>query len=117
MIDCFRFAFPELFVYSELERRVSADDPESLFYNNNYDNKSPYDRIDSFGDDYDTDANKFLIMSGEKNLRFTLSKSEKDEWNAVTANLRRMAEQRKMADEWNKARSELLARANGKKSV
>ena len=114
MVDCFRFAFPELFIYSELERRVSADDPESLFFDNK---TSPYDRIESFGDDYDTDADKFLIMSGEKHVRFTLSKSEKDEWNAVTANLRRLAEQRKMADEWNEARSGLLARSKDKKAV
>lgn len=107
MVDCFRFAFPDLFSFSELENRFNGYD----------DDLCEYDRIDSFGDAYDTDADRFLIKKGEKNYCFTLSKSEQDEWDAVTSKLRRLGERQKMAEEWNAARSGLLARIKDKKAV
>lgn len=93
LIDCFRFAFGELFIMSDLKIRLEY--PDDTFYpfdeiENEY---TEYDNVNIFGDAYDTEADDFLI-GGEKMRR---------------------KEEKKMAEEWDEARFRLLKPAGKRK--
>lgn len=93
LIDCFRFAFGELFFYGEL--KAELEHPDDLFieideYDGEYSEK--YD-INRFGDEYDTEAEDFLI-GGEK---------------------MRLEEEKRMAREWNEARFRILGLTDKRK--
>ena len=96
LIDCFRFAFSDLFVLSDLKDKLVG-------YGDNWEKKADFyrnfekaddgslkaDRTDSFGDEYDTEAYAYLKIGKPTPAGFTLSDSEKEEWQSVTDKLRR----------------------------
>lgn len=67
MVDCFRFAFGDMFVLTNLKNKLveDADTWENKkafekWFGTGVEGVSKYDRVDMFGDEYDTDADQYL---------------------------------------------------------
>lgn len=124
MIDCFRFAFGELFGFSDLKDRLVEQtenwEKEDDFYScyiKEDGTTLKFDRADHFGDEYDIEADDHLLSGKPAPSGFTMSSADREEWRTVTSKLRRIAEWQEWAEDWDRVRFRLLDLTKRKKSV